>query len=102
MFNNSKSRYISPTNNGKNEQNSNKVVRTAFYLFSYVLLFGSTVLILISLFTHNWMKTLTSLANEEYYSFGLWFNCRYIFVGWVPGSRQDVYCTQIKFETGKN
>lgn len=69
-----------------------RVVRGPFYLLASMLLFFSTTLILISLFTNNWQRTSSQFKNPEYYTYGLWFTCRHIQLNWLK-NHHDIYCS---------
>jgi hypothetical protein len=77
-----------------------KVVRSPFYFFSFVLLFFVTAMVFIAMFTNNWMKTASSLVKDEYYTFGLWFSCRVIRLGWYK-NQFDRYCSTADYTSSK-
>lgn len=89
-----------PKNEEKKPSVLQKVVRSPFYLFSFVLLFFVTVMILIAMFTNNWMKTASSLVKDEYYTYGLWFSCRIIRLSWYK-DQFDRYCSTADYTSSK-
>jgi hypothetical protein len=79
-----------------------RIVRTPFYLFSAVLLFISTLLILVALFTNNWQKTASRLVDKvsvEYFTYGLWFTCRHVNAKWITDHSADVYCARSNYNS---
>ena len=79
------------------------VVRGPCYLFSCLLLFFVTVMILVAYFTNNWQTTLgtpyeyNANSMQEYYTSGLWFTCRHVNVNWSP-KQSDKYCGTYNFQ----
>ena len=99
--------------------NLNHARFTVFYLVALGLLFIATLLILIALFTSNWIKTAAYLVeNNVYYTFGLWFVCTHKsqdylkanflyssslqqnYVGWQNVRSEDNACQPIEFNYG--
>lgn len=78
-----------------------RVVRGPAYLFSFILLFCTTVMIFVAYFTSNWEKTLTQVSNKgESYTNGLWFTCRHVQISWIKG-QSDVFCSTLDFASSK-
>lgn len=77
-----------------------RVVRGPFYLLGFVLLFCSTSMIFVALFTNNWQRTSSKLVKDEFYSFGLWFTCRHVKLSWIK-DHQDIYCATSDFSACK-
>ena len=74
--------------------------RTPLYILGFVLLFASTTLVLTAISTNNWQITVSTFRGSVYYTSGLWFSCKNIYISWYQ-SRTDLFCSSILSTAGK-
>lgn len=77
-----------------------RVVRGPFFLMAFVLVFITTALVFISLFTNNWQKTAPGLIDGQFFTYGLWFTCRNLRVSWPSVSLSNIYCFTSEYYLG--
>jgi hypothetical protein len=74
--------------------------RTPLYILGFVLLFASTTLVLTAISTNNWQITVSTFRGSVYFTSGLWYSCKNIYISWYQ-SRTDLFCSSILSTAGK-
>ena len=77
-----------------------KTTRTPLYILGFVLLFASTVLVLAAISTNNWQITVSTFRGSVYYTSGLWYSCKNVYISWY-NARTDLFCSSILSIAGK-
>ena len=73
--------------------------RTPLYILGFVLLLATTSLVLVAISTNNWKITSSITRGSIYYTSGLWYSCKNIYISWYK-ARTDIFCSSLLTSAG--